>query len=266
MVGVVVSWSGECSDHLVQEALCAKMAELGEVSRHLYRDFLKKDYPLMNYDGCRIEEKLLLSKAFFENQPIPSGIELVEKDVYLAKDIGMFGLEFELFDPRRYLSLNTVSCNYTVSFVFLRCLDPMLNGRMVQVNQVNPEHPLVVVSKQYLTKPELDLRYYLESWIEEFLGWVKHFYLPNMNYWAWVDNPGDDGYEQYARNDFKARDEIFLSLREALVEEARSWSAYVLNDQQPPNTEAEPSNRVEHEDERLKKIAQEEKRRRKRST
>lgn len=156
--------------------------------------------------------------------------------------------------------------DYKVSFVFLRCADPALDGQLVEVGHVNPKHPLSAIGKILLNAPELDLRYYLEYWIGELLGWVKRFYIPNLNYWAWINNPGYQEYEQFSPNDQQARDEIFYYLREAFVSEAESWKRYAMDDLQQLHSKAEAPDWFELEDERFSRIAWEEKRRRNRGT
>jgi len=260
MPSVVVSWNGICPDHKVQEDLCAKIAEIGEVSRQLYQDFFKQEIKPQIYNARRVRKNVLLSGNLLADQPVPNGIEIVNRElsakdkgqvfsvsenspapviisgeVFLAKEVRIYGIEFALFDPRRYNSVLMMSHQYDVSFVFIRSADPGLDGRLAQVSRLPRKHALHKVSPVLLSAPELDLRYYLEGWIGDLLGWVKHFYIPDLYYWAWIDNPNDHEYEQYAPDDQRARDEIFLRLQEQYRKEAEACQAETLAYQKQPN-------------------------------
>lgn len=292
MPGVVVSWAGKCIDHKVQRDLCVKIDAIGMVSRRMHKDFFDLDFKSQVYKPLRIQGNVLLSGRLFSDQPIPDGIEkvnssllqpkdrgqifvvspdsdapvIISGEVYLAHDVALYGIEFALFDPRRYNSLLMMLHQFTVSFVFIRCANPGLDGLMVQVCQLPPEHPLHEVSEVFLRVPELDLRYYLEHWIGELLGWVKHFYIPNLHYWAWIDNPGYSEYEQFAPNDQQTRDEIFFYLRDVFSAEAEAWKTGTLEYLKQPESDVAISDWVELEDERFNQLAWQEKRQRNRGT
>lgn len=231
MPTVVVSWSGQAADHKAQEDLCGKLAELAEISCRMYAEFFKSAVEPRRYDGLDSKRKMLVHQSVFHQQTIPAGLEQVGEGVYLAPEGVLYGLEFTLFDPRRHNSPLMEAHTYDLSFVFLRSEHPGLDGWVARVGRVNPAHSLSQFSDTVLDMPQLDLRYYLESWIGELLGWVKHFYMPNLWYWRWGDYPGYLGYEQYAPTDRRARDEIFWYLRDAFVREAEAWTAYMLENQ-----------------------------------
>ena len=187
---------------------------------------------------------------------------------FVADNVKLFGIEFVLFDPRKFNSPFTLANNDKMSFVFLHSEDTDLDGRMVQVGHLPRDR--VGDHDEYngylLMAPELDLRYYLERWIGEFLGWVKRFYIPSLAYWAWVENPGYSGYEQYAPDDHRARDEIFLYLRDRFIEEAEGWKAYCRENMPQKDAYDQEDNWADEKDEHFQQLAQEEKRQRNRGT
>jgi hypothetical protein len=130
---------------------------------------------------------------------------------------------------------------YRVSFVFLRCDDPFLDGRIVQTHAIRPDVPLNAISPLLFSSPELELRYYLEHWITDFLGWVKHFYIPNFEYWVWRNNIGYDEYAILDSTDRQLRDGIFQYLVEAYGREAEEWKSRSLKyRKQPPHDPDHP--------------------------
>ncbi len=230
MPTVVVSWNGQCCSETIQQNLRSKMFELYEVSARLFSGFFPGTITKTMFDGRVIPGKILLSSCLFSGDPIPPTLEKVNEDLYATGETGLYGVQFPLFDPRKFNSLAVLAHNDHLSFVFLRSADPKLDGRMVQVlrPQRSKDHSRAPAYEHLLAAPEIDLRYYLERWMGGLLGWVKHFYVPNLSYWAWVDNPGYAGYEQISPDDRRSRDEIFFYLRDAFEEEAEAWKSYSL--------------------------------------
>lgn len=223
MAGVVAGWSGKCKDHQAQEELCAKLTELSMISCQMIHDEFGADVAPIYYDSGTVLEKALVKGLLFGEQSGPPWMEELEKGIFLMRNVRLFGMEFPLHDPRRFNSIMMRAHEYQLSFVFLRSDDPLLDGQMLSVHRVNPEHHLGSAAPVVLSWAELDLRYYLEHWLPELLGWVKRFFLPDFSYWVWRENQGYEGYEQYAPDDRRARDEIFLYLRESFIKEAAEW-------------------------------------------
>lgn len=293
MPSVVVSWNGQCRDRDVQKSLCSKMTELGEVSLRLFNDFFGAELKNTHYDCQVIPGKTLLSDSLFHKQSIPSNLVKMDENsigvdrvklfgegypslhfgefnnhMFVVDNVKLFGIEFVLFDPRKFNSPFTLANNDKMSFVFLHSEEIELDGRMVQVGHLLQDRKAEPsgFNGYLLMAPELDLRYYLEHWIGEFLGWVKHFYVPNLAYWAWGDNPSYSGYEQYAPDDHQARDEIFLYLRDRFIEEAEYWKAYCREYMPKKDSGDQEANWAELEDEHFQQRAREEKRQRNRGT
>ena len=264
MPSVVVSWNGQCRDQALQQSLCSKMSELFEVSSRLFNVFFHGRINKTYFDGRIYPGKVLLSSYLFSGQSIPPTLEKVGKVLYTTGGSGLYGLQFPLFDPRKFNSPLTLANNDNLSFIFLRSADPGLDGRMVQMlrPQRNEYKSPAAAYEYLLAAPEIDLRYYLERWMGELLGWVKHFYVPNLSYWAWIDNPGYAGYEQISPDDRHARDEIFFYLRDAFEGEAEAWKSYCLKHQRKSGADDSPGAWMEFVSERLDQLALEEKRQR----
>ena len=68
-----------------------------------------------------------------------------------------------------------------VSFVFVSAAG-LPNGLLVRVLREN--------ERILLLRPEVHLRYSLEKWFDYLLGGIKHFHIPNLDYWRYAANPG----------------------------------------------------------------------------
>ena len=223
MPSVEAMWRGQCTDRSLQEELCARVAELGEISHQLYREFFQKEVEAVWYDGFTIASEILLDEGIFPNRQAPPELEAVEKRTYRANQVSLYGCQYKLFDPREFNSPLTMSAGYDLSFIFLRSENPSLDGLLVEKIGEHPRSEESAESNVFLlASPEIYMRYYLENWMGRFLGWVKHYYIPDLYYWIWVDHPGYLQYEGFNRKDAMIRDEIFASLLEAFQEEAES--------------------------------------------
>lgn len=262
MPTVELFWNGQCHGMKIQQSLCLKMSELYEISARLYKGYFQGDIKKMQFDGDAIPGKVLLSSFLFYNQTIPSTLEKVGQNLYASERISLYGIQFPLFDPRKFNSPLMLAHDDYLGFIFLRSADPELNGRMVEV--LDPSKYLggsEAKDCQYLlVTPQIDLRYYLERWIGELLGWVKHFYVPNLSYWAWVDNPGYAGYEQISPDDCRSRDEIFFYLHDAFKQEAEAWISSCRKYQKESRMDNGLTGWIEIESERLDQLALKEKR------
>jgi len=156
--------------------------------------------------------------------------------------------------------------SYDANFVFLRSKNPDLDGLMVEAIILNDASPLKSSAEILLRVPEIDLRYYLERWTNDLLGWVKHFFLPELMYWAWTENPGASEYNSFDPGDQMARDEILLYLREAFIAEAEDWKNYCRAHQEKADADVTSTEWLEREDELFDQLAQREKRHRNHGT
>jgi len=68
------------------------------------------------------------------------------------------------------------------------------------------------------------LRYKFEEWMDFLLGWIKHFYIPDLRYWRYDEL---SAYEwQFSKTnpkDTHRRDQLFGILKESLVMECKGW-------------------------------------------
>jgi hypothetical protein len=160
----------------------------------------------------------------FWNEAPPKRIKQVDEGLYLGEAITLSGVEFPLYDPRSYTIPFALGRSKRMSFVFVQSEEPELNGRIVQVRPVNQQHRLSGMSPLVLVNPVIDLRYYLEKWMGSFLGWVKHFYVPEMNYWVWSENAGYHDYLGKVTKDRVTAEQHFDRLLKAFSEEAESFT------------------------------------------
>lgn len=226
MPTVVALWRGQCHEHLLQEELCTRIAELGEISHWLYQEFFQKEVKAVWYDGQPLSGAVKISESVFHDRHVPQELESLEKGIYPSLNLRLYGCQYVLFDPRQYNSPLTMSNDYDLSFVFLRSEDRNLDGWLVKI-QKEPDRDRDV-DDYMLVVPKIDLRYYLENWMGGFLGWVKHFYVPNLYYWIWEDYPGYSFYKEFDKQDIRLRNEIFSQLLKSFQEEAKRNKADTL--------------------------------------
>lgn len=187
MPSVEATWSGKCTNRQSQKDLCQKLLRLSEISIGKYQEYFGINVQPTIYGEPGGEEDYLISPGIFGGNKPPEKIEKVESGVYLGRKIGLYGLDFPLYDPRNYTAPFALCESNRISFVFIRSQDPELDGLLVQAFSVNQQHSLSSVASTVLGVPVLDLRYYLEQWTGKFLGWVKHFYVPDLYYWLYGD-------------------------------------------------------------------------------
>jgi hypothetical protein len=257
---------GQFPDRVVQKELCTCLTPITEVSHRLYCDFFGIQVEPRLHDGSKVYPTALLSQSVFGEPPPPEGLQPAGKSLFLVRDVSFYGLEFVLFDPRRFNSSLMMAHRYDVSFVFLHSNNPDLDGLMVEMIHLSDDNPLKSTADILLRVPELDLRYYLESWMNDLLGWVKRFFLPELAYWAWTKNAGASGYDSFDPGDRKARDEILLYLREAFVAEAEDWKRMCSELREKAGAGVTSTEWLEREDELFNQLAQQEKRRRNHGT
>jgi hypothetical protein len=260
MPTVVVSWMGRFPNRATQQELCTCLLPIALASHLMYCDFFGVQVEPRLYDGSQQHSVALLSKRVLGELPLPVGLQPAGKNLFLIQDVSFYGLEFVLFDPRRFNSPLMMAHNYDISFVFLRSDIPDLDGLMVEVIRISDDNLLKSSADILLRVPELDLRYYLEHWMNDLLGWVKRFFLPDLFYWAWSNNPGASGYDKFDPGDRKARDEILLYLREVFVAEAEDWKSASIAHREKTDANVTSTEWLEREDELFNKLAQQEKR------
>ena len=196
MPSVEATWSGKCTNRQVQKDLCQKLLRLSEVSVGKYQEFFGINMQPTIYGEPGGEEDYLISPGIFGGNKPSEKIEKVESCVYLGRKIGLYGLDFPLYDLRNYTAPFALCESNRISFVFIRSQDPELDGLLVQAFSVNQQHSLSSVASTVLGVPVLDLRYYLEQWTGNFLGWAKHFYVPDLYYWLYGDSTNYGLYKE----------------------------------------------------------------------
>jgi hypothetical protein len=140
--------------------------------------------------------------------------------IFSLRDAALWGIEFRL--PTIYQHEDRVS------FVFLLCANPALNGLIVQVegNQQCQQFQSEVVRKAdwFLHDSSIHLRYRFEEWADFLLGWIKHFYIPNLRYWRYDSLPNYEWlFAKTDPSDMHQRDKMFGLLKESVVMEYRGW-------------------------------------------
>jgi hypothetical protein len=151
------------------------------------------------------------------------------------------GVNFRIYDP-----LQLYPGEDRVSFVFLRCPDaPFLDGCLCEAfHHIDCpgliDFSALPAAAWYVRRPEIHLRYYLEVWFDQFLSWVKCFFVPNLRWWRWDDNPGFESFRQELEQLRQrvgmsaAKDESFDKLVEAfLLDEMKTYGEVAAIAAQP---------------------------------
>ena len=249
MPSVIVSWTGQCREDSVRRDLCDKLAEIAKVGE----PFLGEP-PLTKRFDQQIGARVLLSTTAVieetwnevidaENLPeisaglslVSSGEDLRQKQRGLVHSIRMWGsssifslsqaslvgMEFRfpnLFYPREN----------RLSFVFLLCPNPGLDGAIVQVENNKQcqefESETIRSADWFLHKSSIHLRYHCEEWMDFLLGWIKHFYIPDLRYWRYEWLPNYQWiFPKIDLKDIHQRDRLFEILKETLQMECTGW-------------------------------------------
>ena len=180
MPSVFVSWEGSCPKATVQSELVRRLTP---IANHFdgFRDpywslrLFENEMPdlpvyLAASNAPALELRSIFPRA---KQPVLNIGEPIAKP-------RLNGLQFELCGPGFFYPGEDV-----VSFVFVSAAG--LPGGML--TQVRGEADRVL-----LLRPEVHLRYSLEKWFDYLLGGIKHFHIPNLNYWRYTEN---SGYEEW---------------------------------------------------------------------
>jgi len=228
MPSIDATWKGKCLDRQVHAALCGKIAQIADLSNEFYKDYLKQDVHSTFYNADDLIEDVLIPVYMLEGQPIQTWRKLDNSKKYLACDIHLYGIDFPLYDPRNDTPPFALHTSNKISFVFICSDDPVLEGRLVEVYRKKPDNDRPS-GQPVLISPVLDLRYYLLGWTTHLLGWVKHFYIPDMFYWLGVSLAGYERYSDYDPLDRVTADNLFTALLEEFACEAKDFTEYIKN-------------------------------------
>lgn len=254
MASVTVSWSGKCDNREIQKNLCNNLKEIAELSHSYFKDITP-----VRYFSHTVEGRIIIDGGFFDAplecshleritqlklkdkvdhlcqeifQTGEEGIFKEPRDLFIAKEVNLYGLEFLLFDPRDcYFSYNGIS------FVFASIDScPSFNGLLVEVRDrkecLKSTNSIIKDADWFLTEAGIHLRYYCEHWTEKLLGYIKYFYIPNLYYRAdgskllCEDLSGNDRFLKFV-SEFggkEAESKILNMLKEELKDEINSWS------------------------------------------
>lgn len=143
----------------------------------------------------------------------------------------LHGIQWLICDPRF-----PFEPGLTVGFVHLVLPGiPHLDGLLVEVqgdihNEAFDDPSLGPVDCR-LARPNIHLRYYLESWFERFLSWVRFFHVPDLRTEGHCDDAGWYGFERQvrylSRYERGSRGDLEAAIAAALLRdfgrEAGSW-------------------------------------------
>lgn len=217
MPSVIAYWTGQLRDPAEREELCLRLADLGRLS---HRFFQGKPPDIKRFDH-RIEGDILLSAHLFSSPPSTRKFTQVTESLYSVGSLSLIGFEFRLFDGR-----DLYPGNDRITVVFCVDDDPEFDGLMVYVEERDEcrkyEDERIQQADFYLAVPHIHLRYYLEKWMDDLMGWIKYHYVENPVYWRgewiWTDRVVLNGhFSQFGKYEF------FETLKQRFESEVAAW-------------------------------------------
>lgn len=190
MPSVVVSWEGTCAKPAVQRDLTQRLVPIAD---H-FDGFADPPYSLTTFRNWTPSRPCFFTassapalelRSAFSRPPQPR----LEPGAPLSQP-RLNGLQFKLAGPGFFYPGEDL-----VSFVFLSA-EGIPEGRLVQVRRER--------DRVLLLRPEVHLRYSLETWFDYLLAGIKHFYIPDLTYWRYATNPGFDRWKDVARTPAQA--------------------------------------------------------------
>lgn len=225
MSSVVIGWTGRCPNPEARARLVGHLRRLAEISDGYLR--MRLPEPSIAVNGAiepgakrrplraniesvseTISGQILISSGIAQDRgafiaaareaelPAIAHPEIDCAAMTLLRDARLSGIDFRLFDPRQ---LHPEADR--LSFVFLETAStPFLDGRLVQVHRGEEcgdhEAEIIRSASAYLSGPNIQLRYYLEDWIDLLFSWVKYFFVGDL--W-WQRRQEMQGYEEYRK-------------------------------------------------------------------
>ena len=228
MGSVYVRWTGRCLDGEARAQLLDKLIDFARMSESYFDEFSG----FQRFDRT-LEGRILLSPDLLEGTSLQlpaeahalGGLELrasgplgppkpasSPSQFLTAGQVHLEGLELRLYDGRRlYPGADRVS------FVFASFDEyPALDGSLVYVEEEEQcrlySNDEIRTAQAFLDSPNIHLRYYYEEWMDNFLGWVKHFFIPDLDYWRYERNSGYQRFQDLPR-DHATRDALWEWLK-----------------------------------------------------
>jgi len=214
MPSVMVGWGGRCTDPRKRGGLTRKLIELGGICHSLF------DPPLPIARAVTgIAGRILVSPHLF----LPKEeAEAAGKFIELA-ELELSGVEFRFFDPR-----NIYKGEDRISFVFAELPGrPETTGTIVQIEPkalcALYDDPAIKAADHLVRRANIHLRYYCEDWMDSLLGFVKHYYVPDMEYWRYENLSGYGRYLGLDPSDEGERERQWNSILASFMQEARQY-------------------------------------------
>jgi hypothetical protein len=221
MSSVMVRWEGRCADPEVREKLAIRLQALAEQTNKAFPD--RTSYRCWNRI---VTGKILVSGAVLGRREVglgttiraggPVAPEPKNAPEYLAPIpyVRLQGVEFRL--PNNFYRDED-----RISFLFAS------QGRHVDLPWVLVQVEDRVQCQSYksetirnadllLTPPGMRMRYIGEEWVNELLGWIKHYYLNDLYYWSRKSFTGYESFEILDPKNTRERELIWKGLRQDL--------------------------------------------------
>lgn len=212
MGSVIVTWKGTCPRRKVQDELLSYLTVLSERNEAL----------ISGNSAKRPEFVEMLSRQRSEGLPVMPNVRRIDRDIsgrilistdiavnhetlvaeadrleiphekggprhsrhslFRLKRLSVRGMDFRLFDPR-----GLYPGEDRIGFFFLESREaPFLDSRLAVVHDrewcsLSGLEP-VRSADWFVQCPFIHLRYYMESWVDILLAWVKFFFMPDLYY------------------------------------------------------------------------------------
>jgi hypothetical protein len=194
------------------------MSDLGALSH----SYFKPASPSVKQFNQRIEGDILVSEHLLPSSPLDPRLDGGGERLCSLRSVSLFGVEFRLYDGR-----DLYAGEDRVSFVFCVDDDPLLDGLMVYVEDhvecLKYRDERIQRADYLLAVPNIHLRYYLETWMDSLMGWVKYHYIEDLRYWRYEDKWGSrealaERFGQFGRYEY------YEMLKSKLESEVMAWT------------------------------------------
>jgi hypothetical protein len=211
-------WEGSCPDASIREDLSRRLLIL---AKEAHRHFPPEE-PFRHWKG--IAKGPVYVHPSLAGLPVPPGPGLEIRSVLEKYQppappnpvkipfVHLHGVEFRL--PH-----NLYSHEDRISMVFaFQDRDIHLPWKLVQVEDhaqcqnYSPEE--IRNANMLLVEPSIHLRYYGEEWLPDFLGWIKHYCIPDLMYWGYEQLPRYSLYSMLDPHNRRERDMVWKSILE----------------------------------------------------
>lgn len=257
MPSVVVSWNGSSPNRSEREHLIAALEPFAAASAALFPE----PSPILRFDGP-VEGTALVLLSRKLQETLRASVEDRESTAEALRKCGgalvplqgeadydgevrtrwllrlpnanLHGLQWRVYDPRDLYGGEDLAGFVSLVLPEAPLLDGLLFEVQTDLHYTLFDDPSLGPAEWRLAQPGIHLRYYLESWFDRFLAWVRFFHVPSLRTNGYQEDSGWPCFDRSARFRLRyeglSRSELESRLAGELLEdfrqEAGSWNLF----------------------------------------